>query len=440
MMRILLLPVCLFAINLILAKNLYADMSESQVAEGKEIKEEEEVHEQVELDETLKEKDSSVSAEQIDKNENDESVNQVEETQLTNNSKGDVNTKRETQTLHFGGYLQFRIDYENITIDIDSARQLGMSLSSATFDILGDLPADMGFQLSPRLEAHRRELGLERAFIFWSPQALFNLRAGVMSLPFSQEGVLSDRDLLTLNKGSLYYRFLSESCGFTGEDIGVAINGGKMLQSGTFMLPFSYDFGIYNGGYQSFGSEESENDPAYLGKPNTFRSKSIHAMISISPTESLTLQGAVAQRIAEKFENAGKDGQLFFAPAAEAGFEFRLNHLELSGELASGKNAKGSDATIFNHAPNFFAFYGMSAWHEEYSNGRASDTWLKIEGIDADMKKPNDGKYLYSAGINYFLSTNSLFQIAYSILHPITEVEGEGELEHNLSMQWRLLF
>ena len=69
----------------------------------------------------------------------------------------------------------------------------------------------------------------------------------------------------------------------------------------------------------------------------------------------------------------------------------------------------------------FLAFYAMLMLRTEYAKGRASETLVKVEGLDPDMTlgegggKPNDGKFRYTVGANYFFTPRISLLLNYGI-------------------------
>jgi hypothetical protein len=106
----------------------------------------------------------------------------------------------------------------------------------------------------------------------------------------------------------------------------------------------------------------------------------------------------------------------------------------------------GSDANIVGDSKQFVAFYGMVLWRNEYRGGRASETLLKFEGLDPTMhwsdraSVPNDGKFRYTAGANYFFTPGISLLLNYSLLHPITKISADKDPVHDVEMMWRLNF
>jgi hypothetical protein len=251
------------------------------------------------------------------------------------------------------------------------------------------------------------------------------------------EALQGSAALYTVDRGQLYSTFLNETTGYAFHDVGVTLKGGFEDEG----LEVTYEAGVFNG-------KQSENGYAgahYEAVDKGLKAKDFAGRAALKGFYGFEAELAFSTKTAEK----ATDGEnLDFAANAayEAGMAYEIKGVRFQGEIAWGSNHKGSDSLIVDGSSEFLAFYAMLLWRRDYAGGRASESLIKIEGLDPDMTigsgggQPNDGKFRYSAGVNYFFTPKISMLLNYGLLHPITEASGEGHLDQDVDLLWRLNF
>jgi hypothetical protein len=338
--------------------------------------------------------------------------------------------------LELGGTVQLKAFYHNFAADRDADKSLSYNLRRLRIDLDGAAGEHFGFTGQFRLDANGKEAGIEAGYLSWTCNDLFGVKGGKIKRPFSQEALMSSKSLYTIERGPLYQNFLETTTGYSAYDLGVVVYGGFEDDG----IPVKYEVGLFNGkqnedpvaGYKE--QQAQTVDQGLLAKDIVFR-------LSASPFKTLKAEAGVSTKAAEDKSDPGTFGYAVNT-AYEAGLDFELNHLRLLGEFTWGDNHMGQDSKIISGSGLFVAFYGMGVWHEDYSRGRASEVVLKLEGLDPDARDghANDGKVMYTAGINYFFTPHVSLLLDYGVLQPVTEVAGQKDLRHDLDAMWRMSF
>lgn len=336
--------------------------------------------------------------------------------------------------LEFGGTAQLKAFYHDMLADRDADKALSLNLRRLRLDFNGALGDHFGFVSQLRVEGNGGNFGIDEGYLSWTANEFFGIRGGKMKRPFSQEELMSSKNLYTVERGQLYQDFLETENGYSGYDLGVLVYGGFEDEG----VPVKYEVGLFD------GKQNSDPTKNYANQQNEatdkgFRSKDVVFRLSASPFEQLKAEAGVSTKTAEN-QSDSADFALALNTAYQVGLDFTAKHLRLLGEFAWGDNHQGGDAEIISGSSFFVDFYGMGIWREDYSGGRASELVLKFEGLDRDVDKPNDGKLRYTLGCNYFFTPTTSVLGDYSIVQPLTQIAGQNDLRHSLDVMWRMSF
>ena len=342
--------------------------------------------------------------------------------------------------LELGGTVQLKSFYHNFAADNDVDKSLSLDLRRLRVDLLGALGDHFGFEGQFLLEGDGGSLGIENGYLYYVYNKLFGLRGGKMKRPFSQEALQSSKGLFTVERGELYQNFLARETGYSSFDLGLVFYGGFIDED----VPVGYEIGVFNG-KQSLDSVGKYSNQQYSGVDRGFLAKDAVIRLTVTPFSLLKVEAAVSTKAAEDVSDPSAF-KYAVNTAYQLGLDFAYHQFRLLGEAAWGDNHQGLDARIISGSSQFFAFYGTAVWHEDYPRGRASELVLKLEGLDPDFDweegegRPNDGKLLYTVGVNYFFAPTVSVLANYSMLQPITKVPQEDALTHSLDLLWRLSF
>ena len=72
-----------------------------------------------------------------------------------------------------------------------------------------------------------------------------------------------------------------------------------------------------------------------------------------------------------------------------------------------------------------------------YSHGDFSRAGYRLEALEPDTKKDNDGFLLHSLNISYTTQSWDSFHFTYSVLQPITGISGADRLQPGIELRWR---
>ena len=286
------------------------------------------------------------------------------------------------------------------------------------------------------VEANGQKLGIEIANVYYK-KGFTQFKAGKLKKPFSMEALQSSTVLNTVDRGRLYNVFLNEETGYSGLDVGVTVRGG-FEDAGTEV---TYEAGVFNGKQSKAGYSGAQ----YQGKDDGFKAKDIAARLQLKGFGGLELDVAFSTKTYDHYLNAATS-DLVANAAYEAGLAYHLKGFRFQGEIATGANHKGNDSLIASGSAEFLAFYGMLLYHQDYSGKRASETLIKLEGLDPDMTigsgggKKNDGKFRYTAGINYFFTPKISVLTNYGLTQPFTKEIGAGHFVQDIDVLARLNF
>ncbi len=346
-------------------------------------------------------------------------------------------TNKVLKKLNLGGAFQLKGFYHNILADRDADKKLSLTLRRLAIDLDGMFDDHFGFKTTLRLETNGGNAGIDDAYLFYKYNDFAGFKGGKLRRPISQEALQSSKEFYTIERGELYHNFLANTTGYAYLDVGLIVYGGFMEEGHTL----GYEFGIFNGKQ----SEKNYVDQHYEKTDKGFKAKDIVIRITASPVTNLNLEASLSTKAAEDTTNPN---QFIFHSnrAYELGFNYLCNQLRLLGELAWGDNHQGKDSKILGGSTLFFTFYLTSVWHEDYSQGRASELILKWQGLDPDGEllgdkgSPNDGLMMYTLGVNYFFNKYVSVQCDYSLTQPVTKITANDDLNHQLEAMWRMRF
>ncbi len=351
---------------------------------------------------------------------------------------------RALEKIDIGGRIQFKGFHHDIFSESDSDKRLSFQLRRLSLDVNGRFADQFGFKMEALLEVNNHRANLNQAYLFHEWNEHWGIRAGKLKRPISQEALQSSKRLNTIERSGLYHEFLSKETGYIMQDIGLILNGG-FEDNG---IPVGYQLGVFNGKNpanveDNYANQHLEStDRGFLAKDVVLRA---HA----KPFPELFVEGAFATKGAEDRSNP-VNFKFRMNTAYQLGFAFNRGKVKVLGETAWGDNHQGRDDFIGvdSLTSTFFTFYVTGMWRTEYSRNRASELVLQLEGLDPDTRllwqeeegRPNDSHLRYYVGSNYDFNRHTGVQLGYSIIHPITEVVGEGDLRHNLEFMWRMFF
>ena len=342
--------------------------------------------------------------------------------------------------LDLSGTVQLKAFYHNMSADKDVDKKLSMQLRRFEFGLEGAFNEHTGFKGMLLMDGANKAFGVNDAYLFYKLNDLVGFKGGKLRRPFSQEALQSARGLYTIERGELYFDFLTATTGYAYYDLGAIAYGG-FEEDG---MTLGYELGVFNG--------KQNDDPAkdYSGQQDEKTDKGLKAKdvvfrLNAAPFKALKVEAAVSTKAAE---NTADPAEFAFAvnTAYEVGADFHYDKLRLLGEAAWGDNHKKQDSKIIDGSVLFFTFYTTAVWREDYSRGRASELVLKLEGLDPDFEPgsgegaPNDGKLRYTLGCNYFFTPAISVLANYGVLQPITKVSGEDKLVQDLDLMWRMSF
>lgn len=341
------------------------------------------------------------------------------------------------QRLALSGTVQLKGFYHDFASDQDSDKRLSLQLRRFKLGLEGAVTEHVGFRGEFQMDGANHAFGTDDAYLWWRANDIVGVKGGKLKRPFSQEALQSSSSLYTVERGELYHNFLANTTGYAYYDLGLLAYGG-FAEDG---VRVGYEVGVFNG-------KQSEN--GYAGQQDVktdagFFAKDMAARLTVSPVRALKLEAAVSTKSAD--DKSDKSSFAYAVNTAyEIGADLTLGHLRLLGEVSLGDNHQGKDSLIISGSSEFFAFYAMGAWHEDYRGGRASELVLKMEGLDPDFGwktgsgKPNDGKFRYTLGCNYFFTPAISVLADYGLLQPITKDTSQDRLIHSLDLMWRIRF
>jgi len=341
------------------------------------------------------------------------------------------------ERLALSGTIQLKAFYHDFASDRDADKHLSLQLRRFKLGLEGAVTEHVGFRGEFLMDGANQAFGTDDAYLWWRASDIVGVKGGKLKRPFSQEALQSSGSLYTVERGELYHNFLANTTGYAYYDLGLLAYGG-FAEDG---VQVGYEVGVFNG-------KQSEN--GYAGQQDVktdagFFAKDLAARLTVSPFRALKLEAAVSTKAAE--DKSDKNDFVYAVNTAyEIGADLTLGHLRLLGEVSTGDNHQGKDSLIISGSSEFFAFYAMGAWHEDYRGGRASELVLKMEGLDPDFGwktgsgKPNDGKFRYTAGCNYFFTPAISVLADYGLLQPITKDSSQDRLIHSLDVMWRISF
>lgn len=342
--------------------------------------------------------------------------------------------------LDLGGTVQLKALYHDMISERDADKRLSLQLRHFRLDLDGAIDKHFGFRGELKVDGNARAFGVDNAYLSYTVSEWIGFKGGKLKRPFSQEALASSKSLYTIERGELYQEFLAGATGYSSYDLGLAAYGGFM-DEGRYL---GYELGLFNGKQNEdyFGSYDGQHNET---QDQGFKAKDLVLRVNAIPFPFLKLEAAVSTKSAEDKSDA-KDFRFAVNTAYQTGAEFIYKRLRLLGEAAWGENHSRLDSRIVSNSPEFFAFYLMGVWREEYSRGRASESVLKVEGLEPDVVfgegegTPNDGRLRYTAGLNYFFTPKVSVMADYGLWQSVTEVIGERKYFHDLDLLWRMSF
>lgn len=342
--------------------------------------------------------------------------------------------------LDLGGTVQLKAFYHDMASERDDEKRLSLQLRRFRLDLDGAFDARFGFRGEFQVDGNARSFGVENAYLSYTLNEWMGFKGGKLKRPFSQEALASSKSLYTIERGELYQEFLAGTTGYSSFDLGLIAYGGFKDEN----RYFGYEAGLFNG-KQNEDPFGSYNGQQHETQDQGFKAKDLVLRLNAIPFSFLKLEAAVSTKAAEDRSDAENFG---FAvnTAYQTGAEFIYKRVRLLGEAAWGENHSRQDSRIVSGSPEFFAFYVMGVWREEYSRGRASESVLKVEGLEPDVVfgegegMPNDGRLRYTAGLNYFFTPRVSVMANYGLWQNVTKVIGAREFLHDLDLLWRMSF
>ncbi len=340
-------------------------------------------------------------------------------------------------TLRLGGMVHFKGLYHDMFSASDDDKDLSFMMGRAAIELDAGFADRFGFFLGLRSDSLVPNATFRDAYLFARVAPGLHLRAGKFMRPVSPIAITHDDELPVIERGRLYFGFLSETLGYLGRDLGVAIRWQPPLAQ----VPVEVEVGLFNGAQSPFSSqgyaqqEEVVRDAGFKGKDATFR-------IRLAPLASLMLEAGVSTKGVDK-PVTSENFDLAVSTAYLAGAGFRMGGFGLALEAAYGQNHMGSDRRIVEAtSTDFLAFYAMPSWRVDYPAGRAMELVFQLQGLDPDISDTglNDGTMAYTVLANAFFNRHMSLQLSYGVEQPITAVTSEDRLIHNAEALWRFRF
>jgi hypothetical protein len=347
---------------------------------------------------------------------------------------------RDLAALEIGGAIQVQAAYHNFAAESDSDKLLSATLRSLKLEMDGQLNESIGFLAQLLFAPAENGVKVNDAYLYWQGRNFSRFQAGVQSKTFSHESMTPDELQPLIGSGRLYQGFLETTTGYAGKDLGFVLQGGFEDDAATLY----YQIGAFNG-KQNDDPKLGYGDAQATAWDDGFFAKDFTARVLLHYSFGIEVEGALSTKGGENRSNPSN-----FSYSANKAYQLgaRLAHqkFRLEGELAAGDNHQGRDALILEGSSQFFAFFAQTGWVEKYSQGRSSELWVKLEGLDPTMSYTrgkgvkNDGLFRYSVGLSYGFTEKSALMANYGVLQPITGVVGEDGLSHDFDLLWRLSF
>ncbi len=342
--------------------------------------------------------------------------------------------------LELGGTVQLKGLYHKFTSDQDADKSLSLNLRRFKMDLDGAVDKHFGFKGGFLMDGNNRAFGIDDGYLYYTMSNWVGFKGGKMKRPFSQEALASSKSLYTIERGELYFDFLANTTGYAYYDIGLLAYGGFTEDGRTL----GYEIGIFNG-KQNHSDSKDYSGQHYETTDKGFIAKDFVMRVTAEPMKDLKIEAAVSTKAAEDTTDAN-NFKYNVNTGYEVGLGYHHKNLNLQGEVSWGDNHNGVDKRILSGSTRYFAFYALAVWREEYSQGRASESVIKVEGLDPDFGagknegKPNDGILHYTFGMNYFFNPRVSLLTNYGLIQPVTKVVGNQKIDQNLEMMWRLTF
>ena len=223
---------------------------------------------------------------------------------------------------------------------------------------------------------------------------------GQMKLPFSQENLLDDSKLFTINRSQAVEALVARTKDVlgnqNGRDIGI-IASGSLIKTSEHNL-FDYSFGIING--------------QGINQPDLNSEKDFDGRLLIHPIKNLDIGGAVYTG----YDNFGnlKSNHI----RDRIGFDFGYNYkgFDVRAELIQGQDS-------LTHKQGY---YVQGAY---YLIDKKLQIVVKYDNYDPNVnpKKTNDQTTVITGALNYFITSNLWIKLDYEN-HKVQNNTGKNDL------------
>lgn len=240
----------------------------------------------------------------------------------------------------------------------------------------GNLTPRVGYKV--QIDAVRSPVLLDaRLDLKLSPYA--RLTFGQFKIPFSQENLVSSRDLIAIERSNVVNSLVpGRDNGSNGRDIGAQLEGNILRNDGRPL--FGYSVGLFNG--------------AGINRRDDNRRKDVAGRLVLYPLAHLWIAG-------DYYHGASGTKEL---SKERAGTEFAFVHklYSLRGEYIWGHD----DAVRKRGWYTQFAYRFQEKW----------EGFLRFDNYDPDRGKPRDVSSTYLLGVNWFVTNGVKLQANYGLV------------------------
>jgi phosphate-selective porin len=220
------------------------------------------------------------------------------------------------------------------------------------------------------------------------------LIVGQFKIPFSQENLISSRDLIPIERSLVVNNLVpGRDIGSNGRDIGAQIAGNFFGGDGRPL--FDYSVGVFNG--------------AGINRRDDNRRKDVAARLVVHPLAELSLAG--------DYYNGATGTSELSRERSGAEFAYVGRSYSLRGEYIWGH-----DAAI-----------DKRGWYTQFAY-RFKPKWeglFRFDNFDPDRQARNDTTNTYLTGVNWYLSKWVKFQANYGVV----DEEARTKLTHTFLTQ-----
>ncbi|MDD8020689.1 MAG: porin [Acidobacteriota bacterium] len=282
--------------------------------------------------------------------------------------------------LKLSGYAQMQGVWQNDPGDTFSIRRARLSLGGQLLKSL-KFKLQFDFTKSPALLDALAEVILRHEI---------NLRVGQFLVPFSLENITSTSDLQTINRSLTVEKLApGRDIGASGRDIGVAAFGSCSI--------FNYTFGLLNG--SGLNKADNNDHKDFAGRLLAHPLKTLSLGFSIYKGR-LTSGDNPAQLVRNRY-------------GLELAFNYQ--HFGLQAEFI-----QATDDRIKKQGWYALAIYDLIS--------QKLQLVARLETIDLDRNQPAQKTTVYTAGVNWFITSRSKLQANYEY-HQI-----ESEPDHQAAL------